>query len=124
MRTVLVSLALLVGLAACTDAEREAVRTISEDDQFVVRIICSSGLQFTGTYMVVTTAGTSQTGELNGPCPKDRIVQVAVKGTIVSATAQKSEEQGGLALLILKGGAIVAESKVTQPYGVATAASQ
>ena len=118
----LVALAIAAG---CSADEREALRTVAQDDDFLLALHCGAGTRFSGSYLVVTASGTSTSHDLAGRCPKSELVTASARGTIVSAVVQKRDESGWLRLTITNRRSMKsASSETSQPYGVVNAASQ
>lgn len=88
-------------------------------DDYVIKVNGSDGCKFSGSYMLVTTDGQSQSKSVEGRVP----AEYQARGSIVSTSFQKQAESGLLKVQILKGGKLVNESETTAAYGVVSAAS-
>ena len=62
------------------------------DSEFQIKVSGTTGLKFSGNYMVVTSSGKSASQSVDGVVP----TQYSVKGSIVSAVFQKQVEGGTL----------------------------
>jgi len=89
------------------------------ESDFTVEISGTSGLRYSGSYMVTSTTGKSASKSVEGKVPG----QYNVTGNIVSVSFQKKSESGSLKVQILKGGNVVAETETSAAYGVASVAT-
>lgn len=78
----------------------------------------SPSVRFSGSYMVVTSGG-STSRSVDGTTP----AEYAVRGVIVSCAFQKTSESGSLKVEILKGGKVVNSSYTAAAYGVVSVAT-
>jgi len=90
------------------------------DTEFEIKVSGTTGLEFSGSYMAVTSGGQSTSKSVDGVVP----ATYSVKGNIVSAVFQKKAESGTLKVEILKGGKVVNSSDTTAAYGVVSVATQ
>lgn len=88
-------------------------------DDYVIKVSGSDRCKFSGSYMLVTADGQSQSKSVEGRVP----AEYQARGNIVSTSFQKQGENGLLKVQILKGGRLVNESETTAAYGVVMAAS-
>lgn len=86
---------------------------------YVIKVTGSDKCKFSGSYMLVTADGQSQSKSVEGRVP----AEYTASGSIVSTSFQKQAENGILKVQILKGGKLVNESETTAAYGVVSAAS-
>ncbi len=93
---------------------------LGEDENYIIKVSGTSGLEFSGSYMAVTSDGDSVSKSVDGVVP----TQYSLSGTIISCSFQKQVEAGTLKVEILKGGQVVAESDTTAAYGVVIVATQ
>ena len=91
---------------------------IGESD-FTIKVSGTSGLEFSGSYMVVASGGQSTSKSVDGIVP----AQYTVRGEIVSCSFQKQTEFGILRIEILKGSKVVSQSETSAAYGVVSAAT-
>ena len=87
---------------------------------YTVNVSGTSGLGFSGAYMVVNAAGESESKSVDGIVPQS----YQLRGSIVSVTFQKQSESGSLQVQILKNGRVVAASDTSAAYGVVSAATR
>jgi len=90
------------------------------DSEFQIKVSGTTGLAFSGNYMVATSGGQSTSKSVDGVVP----AAYSVKGDIVSAVFQKQTESGTLKVEILKGGKVVNSSDTTAAYGVVSVVTQ
>ena len=90
------------------------------DSDFTIKVSGTSGLKFSGNYMVVTSGGGSTSKSVDGTVP----AQYTIRGNIVSCVFQKQSEYGTLRVEIVKGGKIVSQSETLAAYGVVSVATQ
>lgn len=88
------------------------------NSDFTIKVTGTNGLSFSGSYMGVTSGGTTSKS-VDGTVP----ATYTVSGSIVSCSFQKKSESGSLAVQILKDNKVVKESDTTAAYGVVTAAT-
>lgn len=93
--------------------------TESGDSDFTIEVSGSSGLEFSGNYMVVTSEGQSTSKSVDGIVP----ARYDVRGNIVLCTFQKQSEYGILRVEILRGADVVAQSETSAAYGIVSAAT-
>jgi hypothetical protein len=86
---------------------------------YTIRVTGTDGSEFSGSYMLVTADGQSQSKTVDGVVP----AEYRCRGSIVSTTFQKQAEGGRLKVQIFKGSQLVNESETTAAYGVVSAAS-
>ena len=88
-------------------------------DTYTIKVTGSDKCKFSGSYMIVTAGGQSQSKTVEGRVP----AEFECRGSIVSTSFQKQGENGRLKVQIMKGGRLVNESETTAAYGVVSAAS-
>ena len=91
----------------------------SENETFTIQVRGDDWLEFSGSYMVVTS-GSSQSQSVEGRVPQD----YTVTGNIVSVSFQKKDKDGSLRVYLVKNGEVVKSAETRAAYGLATAASQ
>lgn len=84
---------------------------------YTVNVSGTPGLDFSGSYMVVTASGKSESKSVDGTVPQS----YQLTGSIVSVSFQKKSEGGVLEVQILKDGRVVSASDTSAAYGVVTA---
>jgi len=89
------------------------------DAEFQIKVSGTNGLEFSGSYMVLTSGGQSTSKSVEGVVP----AAYSVKGDIVSVAFQKQTESGTLKVEILRGGKVVNSSDTTAAYGVVAVAT-
>jgi len=89
------------------------------DSDFIIEVSGTSGLQFSGSYMSVTSGGQSTSRSVDGIVP----AQYSISGYIVSCAFQKKSEGGTLKVRILKDGKVVSYSETSATYGVVSVAT-
>lgn len=89
------------------------------DSAFVIKVSGTIGLEFSGSYLVVTASGQSTSKSVDGIVP----TEYSVTGNIVSGVFQKQTEEGNLKVEIIKGGQVIASSETTAAYGVVSVAT-
>ena len=94
--------------------------SLSTDSEFQIKVSGTTGLEFSGTYMVVTSGGQSTSKSVDGVVP----AAYSVKGNIVSVVFQKQTESGTLKVEILRGGKVVNSSDTTAAYGAVAVATR
>lgn len=99
-----------------------ATTSTKEGDKakFVIKLTGTDGLEFSGSYMVVTWDGKSVSKSVDGKVP----TEYQVDGAMVSTSFQKKSESGSLKVEILKGDKVAAEGETDAAYGLVTAATQ
>jgi hypothetical protein len=90
------------------------------ESTFVIRVSGTTGLEFSGNYLVYTSNGQSTSKSVDGTVP----TEYTVKGTIVSVVFQKQTEEGTLKVEILKDNQVIASSETTAAYGVVSVATE
>lgn len=80
----------------------------------------SPNIEFSGSYMVVTSNGGTSSRSVDGTTPAEYYLGSA---DIVSCAFQKTSESGSLKVEILKGGKMVNSSYTTADYGVVSVAT-
>lgn len=93
--------------------------SLSSDTEFQIKVSGTTGLKFSGSYMVITSGGQSTSKSVDGTIP----AQYSVTGNIVSAVFQKQTESGTLKVEIIKGGKVLNSSDTTAAYGVVSVAT-
>jgi len=88
-------------------------------EDYIIKVTGSDSCKFSGSYMVVTADGQSQSKSVEGRVP----TEYQCRGSIVSTSFQKQGESGMLKVQIMKGGRLVNESETSAAYGVVSAAS-
>ena len=91
----------------------------NRDSAFDIKVSGTLGLEFSGSYMVVTVDGQSTSKSVDGTVP----AQYSVIGIIVSVVFQKQAEEGTLKVEILKDDQVIASSETTAAYGVVSVAT-
>lgn len=89
------------------------------DSTFEIRVSGTEGLEFSGSYMVVTAEGQSTSKSVDGTVPE----QYLVSGAIVSVVFQKQSQEGILRVEIVKGTEVIASEETTASYGVVSVAT-
>jgi predicted nucleic acid-binding Zn ribbon protein len=89
------------------------------DQNFTIRVTGDKGLAFHGSYMTVSSGGTSTSQSVEGTTP----AVYSTTGKIVSTSFQKKNETGTLRVEILRGVEVVKQASTTAAYGVVTAAT-
>ena len=110
-RSILLIMVMLLLICGCAG--------VVESD-FVIKVSGTSGLEFSGSYMVTMAGGESVSKSVDGIVP----AQYTVRGTIVSCAFQKQSEAGTLRVEIAKGGKVVSESETSAAYGVVSVATR
>ncbi len=90
------------------------------DNDYIIKVSGTTGLNFSGSYMTVTSNGNSTSKTVDGTVP----TQYSVRGTIVSVVFQKKTEGGYLKVEVLRGGKVINSSDTTAAYGVVSVATQ
>jgi len=91
---------------------------MATDSDYVIRVTANPGLEYNGSYMVVTSGGQSISKSVDGiGGGPDKPIEYSVKGNIVSVAFQKKGEQGTLIVEILKNEKVVASSSTQAAYG-------
>lgn len=104
--------------------EGASLANLAADKSFTLLVRCTPGFSFRGSFMTTSSKGTSSTGDASGRCPANGIVTFSAFGNIVSASIQKQEERGTLALEIAQtGGPILIRSETRDPFGMVVAAT-
>jgi len=93
--------------------------SLSTDSEFQIKVSGTTGLEFSGSYMTVTSGGQSTSKSVEGTVP----AQYTVTGNMVSVAFQKQVESGTLKVEILKDGKVINSSDTTAAYGVVSVAS-
>lgn len=88
-------------------------------EDYIIKVTGSDSCKFSGSYMLITADGQSQSKSVEGRVP----AEYQCRGSIVSTSFQKQGESGMLKVQIMKGGRLVNESETTAAYGVVSAAS-
>jgi len=96
----------------------KSVSSIFSSD-YTVKVSGTPGLGFSGSYMVVTASGKSESKSVDGKVPQT----YQLSGSIVSVSFQKKSESGVLEVQILKDGRVVSASDTSAAYGVVSAAT-
>lgn len=96
----------------------KSVSSIFSSD-YTVKVSGTPGLRFSGSYMVVTASGKSESKSVDGEVPQS----YQLSGSIVSVSFQKQSESGVLELQILKDGQVVSASDTSAAYGLVSAAT-
>jgi hypothetical protein len=96
----------------------KSVSNIFSSD-YTVKVSGTPGLSFSGSYMVVTASGKSESKSVDGKVPQS----YQLSGSIVSVSFQKQSESGVLEVQILKDGRVVSASDTSAAYGVVSAAT-
>jgi hypothetical protein len=91
---------------------------IAEQD-FTIRVTGDTDLKFHGSYMVISSGGSSNSQSVEGVTP----TAYNATGKIVSASFQKKGKGGNLRIEILRGGEVVKQSSTSAAYGLATVAT-
>ena len=99
---------LLVGLFACSGCS-----TGSVESNYTIKVSGTSGLEFSGHYMTLTSGRISTWELVGGKVPG----QYSVSGNIVSCTFRKKTESGILSVQIVKDGKVVSVSETAVSYG-------
>lgn len=86
---------------------------------YTVNVSGTPGLGFSGSYMVVTASGKSESKSVDGKVPQS----YQLSGSIVSVSFQKQSESGVLEVQILKDGRVISASDTSAAYGLVTAAT-
>jgi len=94
--------------------------TMPSESDFRIKIIGSQNLKFSGSYMIVTADGKSNSHTVDGIAP----AEYDVKGWIISCSFQKQSEQGSLSVFIYRNGQLIDQSTTSAAYGVVTIATR
>jgi hypothetical protein len=92
---------------------------VPSDSKYQIKVSGTAGLEFSGSYMVVTTEGKSTSKSVDGRVP----ASYTVEGHIVSVVFQKKGDIGFLKVEILKNGEAVGSESTTADYGLVTVAT-
>ena len=115
---------IVIGILASALGGNKTVTTSAPPSQskpkFVIKITGTPGIEFSGSYMVVTADGKSVSKSVDGKVP----AEYPVDGSMVSTSFQKKGENGKLKVEIFKGDKVAAESETEAAYGVVSAATQ
>jgi predicted nucleic acid-binding Zn ribbon protein len=110
----------LVGGGYLTESSTELAKAVGIADQdFTIRVTGDTGITFHGSYMSVSSGGSSSSQCVEGVTP----ATYNATGKIVSTTFQKKSESGNLRVQILRGSEVVKQSSTTASYGVVTVAT-
>ncbi len=88
-------------------------RAGSSDSEIVIRISGTSGLVYSGNYLVFSASG-SASKTVDGIVP----AEYQVEGRSVSISFQKKAESGILKVEILKDGKLIKDAETTAGYGI------
>lgn len=93
---------------------------------FTIKVSGTTGLEFSGSYLVTTSNGQSTSEPVAGTVPAEYSVTGTNRITvsIVSVELQKQTEEGTLKVEILKGDEVIANSETTAPYAVVSVATE
>ncbi len=111
---------IVIGFISAMLGDKPATTTGGDKAKFTVQVSGTEGTAFSGSYMVVTADGKSVSKSVEGVVP----ASYDLDGAIVSVSFQKKGESGKLAVKIMKGDKVAAESETEAAYGVVTAATQ
>lgn len=109
-----------IGFISAMLGDKPATTTGGDKAKFSVQVSGTTGTAFTGSYMTVTVDGKSVSKSVEGTVP----ASYDLDGSIVSVSFQKKTESGKLAVKIMKGDKVAAESETEAAYGMVTAATQ
>jgi hypothetical protein len=87
--------------------------SLERDRDYTIQVVGSQGLGFTGSYTVYNSKGQAESRSVDGSVP----AEYTVTGTAVSCLFQKTDKEGLLHVVIIKGGEIIASSDTTAAYG-------
>jgi hypothetical protein len=90
------------------------------DSDYKIKVSGTSGLEFSGSYMVVKAGGESTSKSVDGTVP----AEYSVTGDIVSVSFQKQTDTGTLKVEISKDGKVLKSEDTTAAYGVVAIATQ
>jgi hypothetical protein len=86
---------------------------------YTIQVTGTSGVQFSGSYMVTDSGGSSTSQSVDGTVPQT----YTVTGTIVSVVFQNQGDSGTLSVQILKDSTVVKQATTTAAYGVVSVAT-
>lgn len=97
-----------------------------DNSVFIIKVSGTTGLEFSGSYLVTTSNGQSASESVNGTVPQEYGVTGTNRITVsmVSVELQKQTEEGTLKVEILKDNETVASSETTAAYGVVSVATE
>jgi len=102
-----------------SDSFTVASGSLATDSGVQIKVSGTTGLQFSGSYMVMTFGGQVTSKSVDGTVPS----QYSVAGTMVSAVFQKQTKSGTLMVEILRNGRVLSSSDTTAAYGVVSVAT-
>jgi hypothetical protein len=85
----------------------------SPENEYVIEVSGHRGLQFRGTYLVVTSDGKSSAQTVTGVTP----ARYKVRGRVVSGSFQKQTEKGHLRASIFWNETLIAEADTAADFG-------
>jgi hypothetical protein len=93
---------------------------------FTIKVSGTSGLEFSGSYLAITSNGHSTSESVAGTVPEEISVTGTSRITVSTASVelQKKTEEGTLKVEILKDNEVIASSETTAPYGVVSVATE
>ena len=86
---------------------------------YTIQVTGTSGVQFSGSYMVTDSSGGSNSQSVDGTVPQS----YTATGTIISVVFQNQGDSGTLTVKILKDSTVVKQSTTTAAYGVVSVAT-
>lgn len=111
------------GEKASTTSSTQSTESTSQTQTkpgFTIKVTGTDGLEFSGSYMVVTADGKTASKSVEGKVP----TEYQVDGAMVSVSFQKKTEKGKLKVEILKGNKVMSESDTDAAYGLVSASTQ
>lgn len=93
---------------------------------FTIEVSGTTGLEFSGSLLVVMSDGQPRSESINGTVPQEYSVTGTSRITVsmLSVELQKQTEEGTLKVEILKDDEVIANSETTAPYGVVSVATE
>jgi hypothetical protein len=93
---------------------------------FTIKVSGTSGLEFSGSYLVITSNGQSTSESVAGTVPAEYSVTgtTRTRVSVVSVEFQKKTEEGTLKVEILKDNEVIVSSETAAPYGVVSVATE
>lgn len=119
-KKIIIGVVVLVAVIAIISAFAGGTGNIlTTTSTYQIAVSGTTGLEFSGSYMVTDTGGSSTSQSVSGTVPQT----YTVEGSMVSVVFQNQGDSGTLTVKVLKDSEVIKEATTTASYGVVSVAT-